>query len=72
MKTPEIADNIKSMQKLKAEKPDEFRCLVSFGDHKQNLENEDLPNPYEDEIKNFDSLVKANDERKVKALVVPE
>jgi hypothetical protein len=30
-----------------------------------------LPNPYEDEIKAFDNLVKANDDVKVVALRVP-
>ena len=59
-------------QKTKAENPDDFRCLVQFGDHKKQLENEELANPYEDEIKAFDNLVKANDDRKVAALKVPE
>ena len=35
------------------------------------LENEELPNPYTEEIKAFDALVKANDEIKVAALRVP-
>ena len=62
---------ILEMQRKKAEKPDEFRCLINFGDHKKQLENEDLPNPYEDEIKAFDNCVKANDEKKAAGLSVP-
>jgi len=46
---------IAKMQKLKAEKPEEFRCLLNFGDHKKQLDNEELPNPYEAEIKEFDT-----------------
>jgi len=30
-----------------------------------------LPNPYEDEIKAFDNLVKANDDKKVGSLRIP-
>lgn len=59
------------MQRRKAEKPDEFRCILQFGDHKKQLLNEELPNPYEDEIKAFDNLVKANDDVKAAALRVP-
>lgn len=58
------------MQRRRAEKPEDFRCLLSFGDHKRQLENEDLPNPYEDEIKAFDTCVKANDEKKAAGLSV--
>ena len=53
---------------MKAQKPEEFRCLVKLGEHKKYYDNKELPNPYEDEIKAFDTLVKANDEQKVAAL----
>ena len=44
---------------------------MQFGEHKRQLDNEELPNPYQEEIKTFDALVKANDENKVAALRVP-
>ena len=56
------------MQRRKAERPEEFRCLVQYGDHKRQLDIEDLPNPYEDEINAFDNYVKANDETKAAGL----
>ena len=61
------------MQRLKAEKPEEFRCLVKLGEHKKHLdENEELGNPYEEEIKAFDGLVKSGDTERVLSLRVPE
>ena len=63
--------SISTMQKKQAANPEEYRCLVRFGEHKRQLDNEDLPNPYEEEIKAFDAYVKANDETKVAALKVP-
>ena len=67
----ELQPEIVAMQKLKAEKPEEYRCLVTFGDHKKQLDNEELPNPYEAEIKEFDTQVKANNEDVVPSLRVP-
>ena len=61
----DLPASITAMQKQRAERPQDFRCLVQFGEHKRLKENEDLPNPYEEEIKAFDNLVKANDETKV-------
>ena len=63
--TESLGPEITAMQKQRSERPDDFRCLVQYGDHKKQLENEDLPNPYDEEIKAFDSLVKANDVNKV-------
>jgi len=45
--------------------------LVTFGGHKLQLENKELPNVYVKEINAFDSLVKANDEKRVSSLNVP-
>lgn len=60
-----------AMQKAKKERPEDFRCLLTFGEHKKQLDNNELSNPYENEVKQFDGLVKANDEKRVAALKVP-
>jgi hypothetical protein len=61
----ELDKEILAMQKLKSEKPEDFRCMLTFGEHKKQLDNNELSNPYESEIKQFDSYVKSNDEQKV-------
>jgi len=58
----ELAPEILALQKMKAEKPTEFRCLVTFGDHKKQIDNNELTNPYEPELTYFDNQVKANNE----------
>lgn len=70
--TEPMPASILAKQRDRAAHPEEYRCLVRFGEHKKQLENEELPNPYEEEIKAFDALVKANNEAKVAALVVPD
>lgn len=59
------------MQKTKKERPEDFRCLMKFGEHKKQLDNNELSNPYENEVKHFDGFVKANDEVRAAALKVP-
>ena len=56
----ESADLPKEYQEAQARKeanPQDYRCLLTFGDHKKQGEEEVLPNPYVPEIEAFDKTV---------------
>ena len=70
--TPALPSKVTALQKLKAENPDDFRCIVRLGEHNKHKDQNEAGNPYEDEMKAFDNLVKQGDQEKVSSLKVPE
>ena len=53
----DLPKEYKEIQARKEANPQDYRCLLTFGDHKKQGEVECLPNPYLTEIEAFDKTV---------------